>query len=71
MRINRAEREERAQKEEKQIQIANFKQRGKKRKCISPDVARIFSRRAPSGHHVSNLVRVAFESITFVFLFVF
>jgi len=36
VRINRTEREERnAQKEEKQIQIENFKQRGKKRKCIT------------------------------------
>ena len=50
-----------------------FKQRGKKPVQMhrSPHVARIFSRRAPSGHHVANLVRVALESIAFVFLFVF
>ena len=69
MHTHRAEREERKEeKEEKQIQIEKFQTTGKE---ALPHVARIFSRRAPSGHHVANLVRVALESVAFVFLFVF
>ena len=33
-----------------------------------PDVSRVLSRRAPRGHDVTNLVRVALEPIALVFL---
>ena len=37
-------------------------------KTLVPDVLRVLSRRAPRGHDVTNLVRVALEPIALVFL---
>ena len=45
------------------------RRRGKKNLISLPDVLRVVSRRAPRRHHVTNLVRVAFESVALVFLF--
>ena len=48
------------------------RRRGKKKSVfLLPDVLRVVSRRAPRRHHVTDLVRVAFESIALVFLFIF
>jgi len=50
----------------------NGEEEEEKKNLVSlPDVLRVVSRRAPRRHHVTNLVRVAFESVALVFLFIF
>jgi len=52
--------------------LKNGEEEGEKKIQFSlPDVLRVVSRRAPRRHHVTDLVRVAFESIALVFLFYF
>ena len=55
------------------IANSNGKERGQRRQNEThyktvPDVLRVLSRRAPRGHDVNNLVRVALEPIALVFL---
>jgi len=51
--------------------LKNGEEEGEKKIQFSlPDVLRVVSRRAPRRHHVTDLVRVAFESIALVFLFI-